>query len=520
MAEADSTSQSAGSQPEAPVKVEVAPEEVVAASRVAVEGTQAAPPLKVRNERTHVPRTADQALWSVVRYTTNAITYDRYEAFIEPMMCGTAIPPAVELRRSATPFTGVSEYSLLKAATEVFLMTHCGIQSGSDNERWAAVVLDRGERNRVESPTRVLELREEWERNYLVDAPAGPELPYIALIRTKLGLPVVEDDMLGQNCHGLLQSKLKNPCFVELLWSYWMEEGMIVQTMNAISMRFQNRRRPGDRDPLLKLDIDPLRPLSAILWGWVQDEQHRLSVARRAHEYGHQYGLTLAGKAVLGVRTAELRDDFIPKFHKLLYECVRFFEVDDDTTKVADGFPVLRELKKVHLVVTDGGHNQYGELPWVARIEMLMMQWILARPELREYLGGRGMIAYPEPWMEQVESMKTLQRWTDSNITYFRDLAIFGEQLLLTIRFGAWSTVIYPQNAANWVRYWRPEIQGYIDAYQTVTGVDVGVKAPDGAARASVGKAPSAHLEERLAEQQRKVKSDGIRRSFGGEEEE
>ena len=26
---------------------------------------------------------------------------------------------------------------------------------------------------------------------------------------------------------------------------------------------------------------------------------------------------------------------------------------------------------------------------------------------------------------------------------------------------------------ANWVRYWRPEIQGYIHAYRAVTGADL-----------------------------------------------
>jgi hypothetical protein len=35
---------------------------------------------------------------------------------------------------------------------------------------------------------------------------------------------------------------------------------------------------------------------------------------------------------------------------------------------------------------------------------------------------------------------------------HFRDLAVFGEQLLLSIRFGAWTTVIEPEQAANWAR--------------------------------------------------------------------
>jgi hypothetical protein len=50
---------------------------------------------------------------------------------------------------------------------------------------------------------------------------------------------------------------------------------------------------------------------------------------------------------------------------------------------------------------------------------------------------------------------------------------VVGEQLLLGIRFGAWSVVIDPNQAANWVRYWRPEVQGYIHAYRAVTSIDL-----------------------------------------------
>ena len=52
---------------------------------------------------------------------------------------------------------------------------------------------------------------------------------------------------------------------------------------------------------------------------------------------------------------------------------------------------------------------------------------------MREFIGGRVMVAYPEPWMDRVDAMKTLQGWTDTNITHFRDLGVYGEQILLTI---------------------------------------------------------------------------------------
>ncbi|HXP41324.1 MAG TPA: hypothetical protein VN833_13750, partial [Candidatus Acidoferrales bacterium] len=39
---------------------------------------------------------------------------------------------------------------------------------------------------------------------------------------------------------------------------------------------------------------------------------------------------------------------------------------------------------------------------------------------------------------------------------------------------GAWSlTTATAAQAANWARYWRNEIQGYIHAYRAATGVDL-----------------------------------------------
>ena len=74
---------------------------------------------------------------------------------------------------------------------------------------------------------------------------------------------------------------------------------MLVQSINAISRRFQNVRAPGECDPLAHLEFDPLRPLNNILWGYVEDERNRLSVKRRVYEYHHHYGLNLYGKAGL-----------------------------------------------------------------------------------------------------------------------------------------------------------------------------------------------------------------------------
>ena len=104
-------------------------------------------------------------------------------------------------------------------------------------------------------------------------------------------------------------------------------------------------------------------------------------------------------------------------------------------------FPVLNALKEVHYILAAGAANQFGELPSTARQEMLMQQWLLARPEMREFLGGKIMVPYPEEWMDRVDTVKSMQGWTDVSVIYFRDLAVYGEQIVLSVRYGAWSRV-------------------------------------------------------------------------------
>jgi hypothetical protein len=301
-------------------------------------------------------------------------------------------------------------------------------------------------------------------------------LPYLALIKRKLPdvgiLPLArrEEEAL---CYRIVQEKLTNPCFIELIWSYWHEQGMLVQTLNAISRRFQNVSGRNGRDPLAMLEIGYLRPLNNLLWGYIQDEQHRLSLVRRTYEYDHHYGLTLEGAAVPQLRPADSRSKFLEAFHNLLYLCSVFFRQDDDTTVRADAFPILNALKDVHMLLTMGQHNQFGDLTSTARVEMLMQQWLLARPEFRELLPTRESVVYPEPWMERVDAMKSLQGWMDTSMLHFHDLGVFGEQLLLSIRFIEWSAIDDVAAAGLWARFWRSKIQGYIYAYRTVTGVDL-----------------------------------------------
>ena len=274
---------------------------------------------------------------------------------------------------------------------------------------------------------------------------------------------------------------MKLPILTELIWSYWHEEGMLAQTMIAITQRFKNiaNTRKNGKDPLAAFATDPLRPLSNILWGYIQDSMHRLTVERRAYEYEHEYGLRLIGDAVRNMQPAERRSNFLSAFHDLLHKCCVLFKEADDKTRNPDGFAVLNALQSLHMIMAEGAHNQFGDLPVTARVEMLMEQWILSQPEIREFLGGKIMVPYREAWMDRVDSMKTLQGWVSPSVMFYNDLASLGEQLLLHIRWTSWSEINEPNYATVWALKYRPVIQKYIHSYRTVTNVDLSADAPE-----------------------------------------
>lgn len=442
-------------------------------------------------KRAAVPPTADQALWVAIRNSTNAIGFENYSRFIETVICGE---PDFEgprfprrrvrhklravKRRTGLPFPNVDRFRLLKAATEVFLMIHTGVDLDDFSD--VDVVEESRRLNRtVDRAELEAQMREYLEEVATGDGDALEVLPYLGLIRRQLGDVAIvgldeDDDEVTEICSGLLAEKLSHPCFLELIDSYWRDEAGLVSGINAVQWRFQNRTPRGrGRDALAGLDVDPLRPVNNLLWGLVQDQQHRLTTVRRAYEYDHHYGLPLSAKPGPPVRGADSRSRFMQAFHNLMAQAAVFMKEDDDTTHIADGFPALNSLKETHLLLTEGAHNQYGDLPWTARNEFLIYEWILSRREMTDFLPTRKMVAYAEPWMAPLEALNKLLGWSNVSVMHFRDLAVFGEQLLLGIRFGAWSRENDQAQAANWVRYWRPELQGYIHAYRAVTGVDL-----------------------------------------------
>ncbi|MGE3312981.1 MAG: hypothetical protein AB7O66_23685 [Limisphaerales bacterium] len=449
-----------------------------------------------------------QALWSAIRTRARWMAFPVFEDVVRRLgRCGVEESGALKVSEKAladqassrirggstgayqrrdlddaTCFHGPEAYNLLKATAEAFLAFTCSPGGVLDSEDTKSSIA-------AEESTRNDSI--DWTKftNFL----SPSSYPYLQKIK-----PALLETVKSPFCDGL------RDCFcpVELIWSYWHEEGMLVQTLNAICLRFQNKRGANVRDPLATLRLSPLRPLSTLLWGYIQDEHSRLTVARRAYEYDHEYGLRLMGRVVANLQTVDSRSKFLEAFHNLLHVTNRFYKDADDTTVKADAFPVLNALKELHLILAQGAHNQFGDLPWTARVEMLIQKWLLSRPEIREFLGGAPMVPYKESWMAHADSMKTLQGWSDVSVSHYRDLGVFGEQILLSVRYADWNSDDATQEGAyTWAIYWRTEIQSYVHCYRAVTGVDLTAGTLDAGRVADRYEQPSVHQARRLKQQ-------------------
>lgn len=497
--------------------------------------------------------TTDIALWTLIKLNAESLSWDNYQRALDIVFdcdsddASPFVQGARQLsRRRFLPFTDTDSYRALKVATEAFFLSHSyALQSRKEQARALQAAGDvlkpRLDRLGVATdPTNIQKLAN-YLRAHLNGRSGNTLFPYLAQVARNLegttfgdraatmigqfkarrgrsemkGVLATESGRYQESRSAIWQSdedccqvldcweqdrgeKLRRPFTHELIYVYWCEEALLMQTMAAIVRRFQNVRSPGTRDPLAEFAVDPLRSLSSVLFGFAQDEQHRLTVARRAYEYSHQYGLVLFGQAVPQLRPADHRSKFIEAFHTLLNLCVHLFRQADDTTVVPDGFPVLNALREVHILLSEGAHNQFGDLPATARVETLMQQWILARPELREFLPRRVMVNLPEPWMSSVESMRRLQGWGDGSVLHFWQLATFGEQIVSSIRWGNWSEVIEPAQATNWALFFRSEIQTYMHAYRATTGVDLVAEPVD-------AQVPGIHLLRRQLQMRRRL---------------
>src|SRR5262245_39683520 len=254
--------------------------------------------------------TDDKALWSAIRNRTEAIGFENYAKLIDKVLgekdrggkevCrGDAILPNLEdvgsppikdqrknLLDNLPSIYGVDAYNLLKVTTQAFLLFETGVAIQAErvpDGREEFLEEERIRQGRIGLSYDTL--RGELER--FLGKAGGHLLPLPYLTRIVNALVETGTHEGSPFREGLLQYRFSCPSLLELIWSYWHEEGMLAQTMNAICFRFQNRRGPSDRDPLANLELDPLRPLNNLLWGYIQDEYTRLTIPRRAYEYDH-----------------------------------------------------------------------------------------------------------------------------------------------------------------------------------------------------------------------------------------
>ncbi|MGV9947010.1 hypothetical protein [Rhodococcus aetherivorans] len=393
-----------------------------------------------------VPNSDQDALWRLISTVSDRLRFANFERAGSDSL----------FRNANTTWYGTGPYERLDAAAAAFLEVAANID-------WAKKKVPPNPNEPYEIPEVDPDIKRGLQQSYV----------YKLRARNDLAKPVLDDFSTG-----IWNIPLPTVPLVELIWNYWIEEGMLVQTLNRILARFQNRLPDRHSDPLQRLSVNPLVPLRSLLWGFAESERERLSVRRRAAEYEYQYGLQLLGRAVPPrSATVEQRTPFLEAFHNLLHSACEFYKEHDDKTMHADAFPLLSSLRELHLVLAYGANNQFADLPLTARREMIVMQWILAQPEMREFLGGRTMVPYEESWMDRVDTMKSMQRWSDVSISHFFDLAVHGEKLLLSVRHGNWNgTAMSAPHAENWALIWRPSVQRYVHDYRAVTGADLTVR--------------------------------------------
>jgi hypothetical protein len=501
---------------------------------IPVEMPGTAPAMVVRKDSIATNYTQVIAFQQLVDDSCNRLSFDNYAKYMNFLLCGGDNPEASDRIRNTAfvkgdlvakrlhlPFNDTNAYRILKMATEAFVLVMSESKPENANELNSKIQQRANSigaiHGLISNPGTTF--KNEHTKGYGgLGVDQDVIIPYLDAIFARLGIQgIKKQHFLGfdersdtfkdqgedtTRCLGVLADKLTRPVMIELIWSYWHEQGMLAQTMFAIRNRFQNISHHPATDPLAGLEIGFLRTLNNSIWGYIQDEQHRLTPARRSYEYEHHYGLSLRGSAVPSIMPADRRSKFIEAFHNLLYVCTQYYKQDDDTNRKADAFPVLNALKEVHFLLSEGAHNQFNDLPTTSRIEMLMEQWLLARPEFKNFLPARESVAYNEPWMASVDAMKTLQGWNTTSVMYFNDLARFGESLLLTVRYWLWGSIHDVYEAANWAKCNRNHVQGYVHALRIVTGLDLATEPTDVHAELR-RRDPALLIQERWEEQKR-----------------
>lgn len=407
--------------------------------------------ISVKMERTDSVPTLDEALWATIHECSQAIGFERYHHYIRRVFeldDRGVVPNEFSQRLTELGARGVGSYRTLRDLTELFLVSRCGpaaIGDRFDDNPLVAFANPDRRRAREEIDERL--------REYLHHG----EFPYIERV-VNAAYPWLDRDARGFD--HLIRRMFRQPLLIELWHEMCLEHGMMMRTMDAVCDRFENDLKPGENDALMGYELTPLWGLSDFFWDWIKHEPTRLSQKRRVQEYEHEYGPTSLGRSIADLRPADVRNTFPAAFTNLLNLCEIFYKEDNQTTVIADAFPVLVALREVHRILAMGAGNAAPQLTFAARVETLMTQLMLAQPELGDFLRRRKMVPYDEAWMGQVDAMKDLQGWGQPSISHYRDLAVYGERIVLSIRLGDW-TAGDEDNARNWLRHHRNAIKRF-----------------------------------------------------------
>lgn len=404
-------------------------------------------PVKVNLQSTAFEKTPSQGLWEGIKNST--LDFRNMQSFVDHVLCKpvtnfTSIKGLTfdadqrKWAKNRLPFINVDEYSLVKYAIDTYMRV--------------ALRIDKED---------------------VAGYPIAPLPYYNKILGDHMKEFLTNYATMDGDCLVRSENMLNGFLAIELIWSYWTEQAMLDQAMGAISLRFQNMRGLHAVEPMMRFDTSPLMPVSNLLWGFIQDEQHRTTINRRVFEYQHAYNLTLLGKAVPRQRGVDNRSPFLNAFHSLLHQASLFYNDYDDQTRAADAFPLLIAMRDVHLLLAEGNHNAYFNMTYTTRVEKLTMQYLLSQQEMQTFLGGRAMIPL-ERHMSALDTVKTIQGWDPVGTLHYYELANTGERLLLGLRYGNWADDMFNSaDAGNWAVAFRDDISTYINAYRNVTGIDL-----------------------------------------------
>lgn len=137
----------------------------------------------VTMRRTATAPTEDLALWVLIRKSGETISFENYSHFMDKVFCDRdAGLQAVREGTGYMPYSDLYAYRLLKAATEAFLMVHCGIA----NLKFVDTDLDTVMRRVGVGDISLDQLWTAYLKPLVNGGANDTTIPYLALIREKL----------------------------------------------------------------------------------------------------------------------------------------------------------------------------------------------------------------------------------------------------------------------------------------------------------------------------------------------